>query len=379
MPAGVVAWLSRRTTPFRCAKVCGQTEVDMWCRKFLAWGVVAAVLLGLTPRSAVAQNTGIAGLVRDTSGAVLPGVSVEASSPVLIEKVRTVVTDGNGLYQIVDLRPGEYSVTFSLPGFSSVKREGIQLTASFTATVNADLTVGSVNETITVSGQAAAVDTRNVAQLQVLTDEVRAVLPSGRSIQSMAAIIPGMVQTAGNRPSGQDVGGLTGERANVQIHGNRLGDMTIQLDGLPFNLALGNGMQQLYTINPAEAQEYVYTVAAGAADTMTAVMMNVIPKEGGNHVTGFLFGSYANGDFQSNNLTDELRAKGLASANPIKRLYDVNGAFGGPLKRNTVWFFGSVRLQDNWEEVTGMYRPIDPLSFTFNPSLGAAGNADVNR
>ena len=351
----------------------------MWSRKFLAWGVVAAVLLGLTSRSVIAQNTGIAGLVRDTSGAVLPGVSVEASSPALIEKVRTVVTDGNGLYQVVDLRPGEYTVTFSLPGFSTIKREGIQLTASFTATVNAELTVGSVNETITVSGQAAAVDTRNVAQLQVLTDEVRAALPSGRSIQSMAAIIPGMVQTAGNRPSGQDVGGLTGERANVQIHGNRLGDMTIQLDGLPFNLALGNGMQQLYTLNPAETQEYLYNLAAGSAETLTSVAMNAIPKDGGNRFSASFYGYYVNGSFQSDNLTPELQAQGLTAANPIKRFYDVNGSVGGPLKPDKLWFYTSLRFQDAWEEVTGMYRPIDPLSYTFNPSLGAAGNVDSSR
>jgi hypothetical protein len=351
----------------------------MWRRKLVEWGVLVAVLLALTPQTATAQNTGIAGLVTDTSGAVLPGVTVEASSPALIEKVRSVVTDSNGLYQIVDLRPGAYTVTFALPGFSTVKREGIQLTASFTATVNAELTVGSLEETITVSGQAAAVDTRNVVQRQVLTDEVRSALPIGRSIQTMAAIIPGMVQTAGNRPSGQDVGGLTGERANIQIHGNRLGDMTIAFDALPFNLALGNGMQQLYTLNPAETQEYVYNLAAGAADTLTAVVMNAIPKEGGNRYSAFFFGSYVNGSFQSNNLTAELREKGLAAANAIKRFYDFNGAVGGPLKLDKLWFFTALRAQDAWEEVTGMYRPIDPLSFTFNPALGAAGNVDSSR
>ena len=342
-------------------------------RRFVKWGVIAVVFLALTPLAALAQNTGIAGLVRDTSGAVLPGVTVEAASPALIERVRTAITDNNGLYQLIDLRPGQYSVTFTLTGFSSVKREGIELTASFTATVNAELPVAAVQETITVSGQAATVDTRNVVQRQVLTEEVREALPIGRSIQTMAAVVPGMAQTGGNRPSGQDVGGLTGERGNIQIHGNKLGDMTIALDGLPFNLALGNGMQQLYTLNPAETQEYVYNLAAGAADTLTGVVMNAIPKDGGNRFSEFFLGSYANGDFQSNNLTPELQAKGLAAANPIKRFYDVNGAVGGPLKRDKLWFFASIRLEDTWEEVTGMYRPIDPLSFTFDPALRRRG------
>ena len=216
-----------------------------------------ALLLLLTPGLAVAQNTGIAGLVRDTSGAVMPGVTVEAASPSLIEKVRSTVTDGQGLYQIVDLRPGVYTVTFSLPGFSSIKREGIELSASFTATVNAELKVGAVEETVVVSGQPANVDVRNVVQQKVLNEEVRESLPTARSIQTMAAVIPGIVTTATNRPSGQDVGGLSGDRGNILIHGSRPGDMTIQLDGLSWNLALSNGAAQGFTLNPAEAEEYV--------------------------------------------------------------------------------------------------------------------------
>jgi hypothetical protein len=116
-------------------------------------GVSLGVLFAcvLMPAAALAQNTGIAGVVRDSSGGVVPGVTVEASSPALIEKVRTVTTDERGLYSIVDLRPGLYAVTFSLSGFSTAKREGIELTGSFTATVNAELQIGAVAETITVS------------------------------------------------------------------------------------------------------------------------------------------------------------------------------------------------------------------------------------
>ena len=117
-------------------------------------------LIALIPSAAYAQAS-ITGVVRDASGAVLPGVTVEAASPALIEKVRSVVTDGTGQYRIVDLRPGTYTVTFTLPGFNTVKREGIELTGSFTATVNADLQVGALEETITVTGESPIVDVQS--------------------------------------------------------------------------------------------------------------------------------------------------------------------------------------------------------------------------
>jgi hypothetical protein len=138
----------------------------------IARGVRTAVFVGLMlAPSAVFAQTGIAGIVKDTSGAVLPGVTVEASSPALIERVRTVATDSQGQYKILDLRPGTYTVTFTLTGFSTVKREGIELPAQFTATVNADLRVGALEETITVSGASPVVDTQNVIKRTVVQKE----------------------------------------------------------------------------------------------------------------------------------------------------------------------------------------------------------------
>src|SRR5262245_22915096 len=134
----------------------------------------------LFPVSALAQQAAaIVGVARDTSGAVLPGVTVEASSPALIEKVRTTTTDGNGAYRIADLQPGVYATTFSLPGFATVKREGIELTSGFTATINMELRVGAVAETITVSGATPLVDVQNVRQQQVMTRTVLDTVPTG--------------------------------------------------------------------------------------------------------------------------------------------------------------------------------------------------------
>src|SRR5688572_5990844 len=141
---------------------------------------ILAFVLSMALDAAAQQAGAIAGVVRDTTGAVLPGVSVEASSPVLIEKVRSVTTDGAGQYRIVDLRPGVYSVTFTLAGFSTVKRDGIELNAGFTASVNADLRIGEISETITVSGASPLVDVQNVSQQRVMTRQVMEAIPTSK-------------------------------------------------------------------------------------------------------------------------------------------------------------------------------------------------------
>src|SRR5438552_1400463 len=162
----------------------------------------ASVTLARLDGWAQSATTGsIAGVVRDATGAVLPGVTVEAASPALIEKVRTVITDGQGQYKIVDLRPGVYTVTFTLAGFSSFKREGIELSAGFTAAVNADLKVGGLEESITVSGQSPMVDTQNIVQQKVINRQLLDSVPTSRS--NYAALTPGASRST-------DVGGSNG-------------------------------------------------------------------------------------------------------------------------------------------------------------------------
>src|SRR5581483_2802565 len=164
-------------------------RADKMVRRSIIGLMLVGVLWGV-PRDASAQAAGaIAGVVRDTSGAVMPGVTVEAASPALIEKVRSVVTDAEGQYKIIDLRPGTYSVTFTLPGFNTVKREGIELSAGFTATVNGDLKVGALEETITVTGQSPIVDTQNVTQQKVIQMQVIQSLPNTGT--NFAALTPG--------------------------------------------------------------------------------------------------------------------------------------------------------------------------------------------
>jgi hypothetical protein len=141
------------------------------------------------PAAADAQGS-IVGTVRDPSAAVLPGVTVEASSPALIEKTRSVVTSGTGQYAIEDLRPGTYTLTFTLNGFVTLKREGIELTGSFIATVNADMRVGGVAETITVSGAAPTVDVTNTRNQQVISGQTVGEIPSSRQYSALTQLIP---------------------------------------------------------------------------------------------------------------------------------------------------------------------------------------------
>lgn len=200
--------------------------------------LVAAAAVILLPRVATAQSAttgGIAGVVRDTTGAVIPGVTVETSSPALIERVRTVVTDQQGNYTIVDLRPGAYRVSFSLAGFSVVRREGIELTTGFTATVNAERRVGSVEETITVSGASPVVDTQNVQTQNAFSRETLDALPTLKSLQSYAALTLG---ASFSSAADQDVGGSRGEfpgSGGFIVHNSRANDNRMTIDGMPFS------------------------------------------------------------------------------------------------------------------------------------------------
>ena len=155
----------------------------------LTCALVAMGVLSVAATAHAQRGDGsIAGIVRDASGAVLPGVTVEVSSPALIERTRSAVTDGGGQYRVIDLVPGTYPVTFSLTGFSTVVREGIQLTTGFAANVNADLRVGAVQETITVSGASPVVDTRNVLQQQVMTRDVIEAVPTDKNWAHLACV-----------------------------------------------------------------------------------------------------------------------------------------------------------------------------------------------
>src|SRR5438477_7336109 len=310
---------------------------------------VCSLLLISATASAQNANGSVVGVVKDASGAVLPGVTVEAASPVLIEKSRTAVTDGQGLYRIVDLRPGVYAVTFTLSGFSTLKREGLELTAGFTATVNSDLKVGEVAETITVSGETPVVDLQNVRQQTTLSRATLEALPTSGRISQLVNFIPGAV--IGN-PVWQSVGGLD-ERANAfSAHGGRFGDNAPIIDGLVQRLQGG----AIFVFNQSTFQEVSVETGGISADRISGgVQMNIVPRDGGNTFSGSFSTSHTMPSLQADNLNDELRARGLSFSSSLKKHYDTGGAFGGPILRDKLWFFAGSRFGANQQYQQGNY------------------------
>jgi hypothetical protein len=269
---------------------------------------------------------------------VLPGVTVEVASDALIEKSRSVVTDESGSYRIVDLRPGVYTVAFTLEGFAAVKREALELPSNFTMTVNADLRVGSLQETLTVTGAAPTVDVQSTTKSQVLNREALDAIPTGRTIQGMGQLITGVSL---NIP---DVGGSRAmQQTYMSTHGLGASQTTVQVDGLQVNGLDGDGAVQSY-FNSSMSQEMVYTTSGAAADVSGGgVRLNMVPREGGNKVSGAVFSGYQDKSFQSNNLTQELYNAGLHTPDGIGKLWNLEGAFGGPIKKDKAWFFVSAR------------------------------------
>jgi carboxypeptidase family protein/TonB-dependent receptor-like protein len=289
--------------------------------------------------TAAAAQSAIAGVVKDTSGAVLPGVGVEVASPALIERTRTAVTDDAGNYKIIDLRPGVYTVTFQLQGFGTVTREGVELPATFTATINAEMKVGSVQETVTVTGASPLVDVQNVTQQSVMSREVLDTIPTGRNVFAQASLVAGVTT---NRP---DIGGSEGMQSiNVQVHGSNGDDLAYQVDGMSVNSNNnGGGTSGLY-FNDGMIEEISFQTSAQPAEIGSGgIRMNMIPREGGNNFHGALFASGANHSLQGSNLSDSLRRRGLRAPNGISSIYDVNFSFGGPVQRDRLWFFTTVR------------------------------------
>jgi hypothetical protein len=309
-------------------------------------GLCVVALLVSRAAHAQGDRASIAGLVTDGTGAVLPGASVEASSPALIERSRTAVTDGAGRYAIVDLRPGTYTVTFTLPGFRTVRREGIVLEGAFAAPVNAALAIGSVEETVTVTGASPVVDTQSTRAQFVNNREILDTLPVARTLNGGMSLVPGV--SSSNNAAGSSAGQIIADLYinTATVHGSVTADQHSFVDGMNVTQMLLGGGGQI-AANPANdlgAVEVVYDVSSHSAEIANAgVRGDVIPREGGNVFAGTYraFGSWQG--LQSDNLTPELR-RFITSANKLDYNWESNVALGGPIRQNRLWYFGALKL-----------------------------------
>jgi Carboxypeptidase regulatory-like domain len=329
---------------------------------YLMAGASAVVIF---PALCHAQFGGIAGVVRDSTGAVIPGVSVAAASPTLIEKNRTAVSDEAGQYRVEQLRPGVYTVTFMLPGFRIVRREGIEISAGFTAPVNASLEVGAAGETINVSVQAPVVDVQTVSQQRTLVKQELDALPTARSFATLGTTLPSV--SANQR----DVGGTQGERGNVlAAHGGSGADMTLQIDGITIGNQANGQAWTNFSLNDAAVQEMSFVTNAISAEAAGGgVRVNAIPREGGNAFHGTAFYDFANRSMSRSNLTDTERAQGLTVVPGFSKLYDESAGVGGPIKRDRVWFYYAQRYRSNDVAGVNTFFSFSPLSVNYNPDL----------
>ena len=338
------------------------------------FGLLVLACVAFLPAAAFGQAS-ITGLAQDTSGGVLPGVTVEVASPVLIEQVRVAVSDGAGRYSITNLRPGEYTVTFTLPGFATVQREGIQLTGTGVTTVNADMQVGTLEETITVTGEAPIVDVQSVTRQRVLDREVLEVLPSSRAPAKIAGLTANVVV----RPDTMDVGGVQGDgssRGGISSRG--VNDSRILMQGIVTQTGVGTSHG---TYNMEAFQEVLIDTGAGDMETYAGgVRINFIPRDGGNQFSGSGLFAFSNNSLAGNNVTPALRAAGLGDPNTVKRLVDINPSFGGPIVQDRAWFHVSGRFNEafNFTPVRFNKNAGDPNSFTYEPDLSRDPAATEN-
>ncbi|PYR20331.1 MAG: hypothetical protein DMF95_25655 [Acidobacteria bacterium] len=337
--------------------------------------LLAFAVLALPSRPAWAQGAGgIAGVVRDSSGGVLPGVTVEASSSALIERVRAVATDAEGQYKIIDLRPGTYVVTFTLSGFRTFKREGVELSAGFTATVNVDLPVGTLEETVTVSGQSPIVDTQNVVQQKVITQQILQSVPSSRS--NYAALTPGASRST-------DVGGSNGSDsgATFTIHGSRGGDVRRLIDGMRWNSMEAANAGTGFYFDPTAAEEIAIQLGGNSAEfELGGVQVNLVPKSGSNRFNGYGFAGYTNNSLNSTSIPDALKARNLPSVGAVDYVYDYSGSLGGPILKDKLWFFSAQRWWGNSTFVPGLYYNKNTAAWIYQPDLSRpAVNDNTNR
>jgi hypothetical protein len=333
--------------------------------------VLLAVLAG-SPAAAFAQAA-IAGTVRDPSDAVLPGVLVEASSPALIEKTRTAITDASGQYRIQDLRPGTFAVRFTLPGWSPYERDGVELTGTFTATVNGRLSPGRLAETVTVVGEVPVVDVHAAKHEVTLSAELVRALPTVRSYNALLVLVPGVVTNVNDTVTGT-------ASASFPLHGGRTNEGRLTLDGLNVGSPPSGNSATSYVVDTGRSEEVTFTTTGAFGEDETGgLVMNIVPRTGGNTTDASFFASGTGGKLQSDNLTAALSSQGVPAATPLTRVYDFSGTLGGPIVRDRLWYFVNAHTGGSTRENATVYYNLnagDPARWLYAPDFSRREYSD---
>lgn len=340
----------------------------------LRWVWLVAVLV-FVPTLALAQAQ-ITGTVTDNSGAALPGVTVEAASSALIERSREVVTDASGGYRLVDLRPGVYTVTFSVSGFRTLKREGVELPDNFVATMNAEMQIGNLEETVVVTGESPIVDVQSVRRITVLGGQTLRELPVARTYGSLLQMNPTVTAT-----ENRDVQTTPG-RQFFSGAGGRANEGRVEVDGLSVGPPTAGGGSSSYNADVGNAQEVTQTSSGGLGESAVGgPSINILPRTGGNALQGSMFIANVSEWMVGSNLSQELIGRGLPKSGDIESLWDYNLGLGGPIIRDRLWFFTNIRDQGAYRSIPGMYankNAGDPTKRTYEADLSrparGAGN-----
>jgi hypothetical protein len=335
-------------------------------RKLVMMPVVEAFVIGLSlaiPATAFAQAA-IAGTVKDSSGAVVPNVTVEASSPALIEKTRSATTDGSGQYRIENLSPGVYTVVFTHSALATERQQGIELTGSLTVTVNAELGIGPVSEAVVVSGANSIVDVYSSQRETTLSTDVVKSVPSARTYNALLMLVPGVVTS---------VNDIVTSPATISfpMHGGRSTEGRLWLDGLNIGSPPSGNSATSYGIDIGNASEVTFTTPGARGEMETSgLIMNVVPRSGGNTLRGSVFASGTGKGLQSDNLTASLRAQGATAAAPLTKVYDFSGGLGGPLRKDRAWYFVNAHSGGSTKESASVFynrNAGDPSAWLYQP------------
>jgi hypothetical protein len=334
--------------------------------------LVILACMACVPAAAFAQAA-IAGTVRDPSGASIPGVLVEARSPALIEKTRSAISDGTGLYRIQDLPAGTYTVRFTLAGWTPFEQANVVLTGSFTATINASLIVGPLSDAITVTGEVPVVDVHSAGHEVTLAGEVVRSVPTVRSYNALVVLVPGVVTNVNDTVTGTST-------TAFPIHGGRTNEGRLTLDGLNIGSPPSGNGPTSYVVDVGNAEEVTFTTTAAQGESETSgLVMNIAPKSGGNTMHSSFFASGTGARLQSSNLTQALTDQGVTAATPITGVYDIAGTAGGPILKDRLWYFVNAHVGGSTKESPNVYYNLNagnPAAWLYVPDLSRREYSD---